>query len=317
MKEEIFDFDKHKGRRIKDLILGKFNIGDIVVNLNLNVGTRLEGDIFKVLEKFPEDKLYLVNNLPENWRLATPEEIEFYKQGGKNINDMKSKLITIPKYWCIKNDYQEVRDYLAETYKVEGIKKWLGYPYIGFDNTCANNGCHGCSRNTMENNAIEITIDQFNQYFGKKESVSKTEEFVLPEKWCIRATEKNVHILKQTTHCNKHLNYNYTIGGYYGTKFGGNSVVPNGYTEITFEQFKKYVLKETITKVDLSKQEPMKTAVQKEEELKVGDYAVVLKGYRGLNNPFEITNAQENINILPKPKELEIVPISKYFKIRN
>ena len=114
----------------------------------------------------------------------------------------------------------------------------------------------------------------------------------------------------------------------------------------------------------------------KEEELKVGDYAVVLEGYRGSNftpgnivklvldeedgfqclyvgtpyskntpfiytknlrkattqeilaetlptvivhikNPFEITNAQENINILPKPKELEIVPISKYFKIRN
>lgn len=214
------------------------------------------------------------------------------------------------------------------------------------------------------------------------------------------------------------------------------------------EQFKKYVLKETVTKVGLSKQEPMKTAVHvktseefdfviskireksdrynrwnvyrtescissdfgeyqnkdwfsknnykvvsfedwcedneyifvtqelKEEELKVGDYAVVLKGYRGSNftpgnivklvldekdgfqclyvrtpyskntpfiytknlrkattqeilaetlptvighikNPFEITNAQENINILPKPKELEIVPISKYFKIRN
>ena len=36
-----------------------------------------------------------------------------------------------------------------------------------------------------------------------------------------------------------------------------------------------------------------------------------------IKNPFEITNAQENINILPKPKELEIVPISKYFKIRN
>ena len=86
MKEEIFDFDKHKGRKIKALILGKFNIGDIVVSLTLNLGTRTEGDIFKVLEKSSEDKLYyaeyFVSNLPENWRLATPEEIEFYKQGG-------------------------------------------------------------------------------------------------------------------------------------------------------------------------------------------------------------------------------------------
>ena len=50
----------------------------------------------------------------------------------------------------------------------------------------------------------------------------------------------------------------------------------------------------------------------KEEELKVGDCTKI-----SIENPFEITNTQENINILPKPKELEVVPISKYFKIRN
>ena len=459
MKEEIFDFDKHKGRRIKVLtncpLGGKVKKGEIgvlkygnvadfpsqsgyycgggnnfyerfellpedgVKEPQFEVGTRLEGDIFKVLEKFPEDKLYyaeyLVNNLPENWRLATPEE--------------------------------------AETYKVEGNKKWLGYPYIVFDNTCANNGCHGGLRNNMENNAIEITIDQFNQYFGKKESVSKTEEFILPEKWCIKVTAENKKSLedwrpmKSITGTGSYM-LNDNFKGDFNSKGYVTQYYDKNYTEITFEQFKKYVLKETVTKVDLSKQEPMKTAVHvktseefdfviskireksnrynswnvyrtescissdfgyyqnkdwfsknnykvvsfedwcedneyifvtqelKEEELKVGDYAVVLKGYRGSNftpgnivklvldekcgfqcldvrtpysenthfiytknlrkattqeilaetlptvighikNPFEITNAQENINILPKPKELEIVPISKYFKIRN
>ena len=218
---------------------------------------------------------------------------------------------------------------------------------------------------------------------------TKNEEFILPEKWCIKRDENNHKVINSwfsRTENNKEC-FSFMSECVYLTSDHVNcsswihttDTKPDGYTEITFEQFKKYVLKETKTKVEEKpKQEPMKAAVHvktseefdfviskirevgnrynswhnnkdqscidlsdgcysdknyfhrnnykvisfedwckvngysKEEEFKVGDCTKI-----SIENPFETTNTQENINILPKPKELEIVPISKYFKIRN
>lgn len=81
--------------------------------------------------------------------------------------------------------------------------------------------------------------------------VVKEPKFVLPEKWCLKITNENIDFCRSLK--NKELgmqeNYFYFIGGYYSsitTPSGLNGFIniPNNYTEITFEQFKKYVLKE-------------------------------------------------------------------------
>ncbi len=67
----------------------------------------------------------------------------------------------LPKYWFIKNDYKEVRDYLADTYKEEEIRDW-GHEYIGWDGSTYYSGCHGFrEKGWVKNNAEEIFIHRF------------------------------------------------------------------------------------------------------------------------------------------------------------
>ena len=77
------------------LVFGKFKIGQIVVSL-CDVGTcRKEGDIFKVLPDSYYGTLYyqgLINSVTAHeWRAATPEEIEAYEQGIRNIHQIQPK----------------------------------------------------------------------------------------------------------------------------------------------------------------------------------------------------------------------------------
>lgn len=85
------------------------------------------------------------------------------------------------------------------------------------------------------------TFEQFKEMY--------LENFILPEKWCIKITSENLSFCKSLK--NKELGfregYNYIIGGYYSSIASsegnfGFIIIPNGYKEITFEQFKKYVL---------------------------------------------------------------------------
>lgn len=80
-------------------------------------------------------------------------------------------------------------------------------------------------------------------------------------KWCIKVTEENVDVLNQYLKDNKDKYSNYcndwvveTLGNYFhnqdcGSEFKGhnNTFIYKGLTEITFEQFKKYVLKQDST----------------------------------------------------------------------
>ena len=70
-------------------------IGDTVVSL-IDVGiARKIGDIFRVLPYSKKNDLYYKKVTSsfdkESWRLATPEEIKFYNNGGKNINYISKK----------------------------------------------------------------------------------------------------------------------------------------------------------------------------------------------------------------------------------
>jgi hypothetical protein len=86
-----------------------------------------------------------------------------------------------PKYWYIENKYPEVRLYLANIYKIEEVIDW-NYDYIGYDGTFKYEGIHGISGNPIHfyNNAVKITIEQFNNYFLNK-NMEKSVKVTPPE----------------------------------------------------------------------------------------------------------------------------------------
>lgn len=94
------------------------------------------------------------------------------------------------------------------------------------------------------------TFEQFKKMYLE-------EEFVLPEKWCIKRDAHSDKVI--TDWFNKKSNYNFHIGN---IKFpyvffpieGGllsSSLNHKGYKEITFEQFKKYILKQETMKKEI------------------------------------------------------------------
>lgn len=80
----------------------------------------------------------------------------------------------------------------------------------------------------------------------------KEDEFVLPDKWCIRITKENRDVVKDWMR--EHVlntTQNFSIGWYYSNQkhdlYSYNIEASKHspiYTEITFKQFKKYVLKQ-------------------------------------------------------------------------
>ena len=82
--------------------------------------------------------------------------------------------------------------------------------------------------------------------------VVKEPEFVLPEKWCLKITKENLDFCKSLENNELHYpkNYSYYIGGYYSTILSngcyGFTGIPTNFQEITFDQFKKYILKEEV-----------------------------------------------------------------------
>ena len=92
----------------------------------------------------------------------------------------------------------------------------------------------------------KATSSEIIEHFEKK-------EFVLPEKWCVKVTEGNSRDLEYWIRLHKDFDTDYTpIAGYVlsePTKDRSYQEYHEDdcflYTEITFDQFKKYVLKET------------------------------------------------------------------------
>lgn len=68
------------------MVLGKFNIGDIVVSMKSVTGGRQIGDLFKIQPNSTEkmlytDRLAICSSEPESWEIATDEEIDLYNKG--------------------------------------------------------------------------------------------------------------------------------------------------------------------------------------------------------------------------------------------
>ncbi len=447
MKEEIFDFDKHKGRRIKALIgcpLGgnvkKGEIGvlkyDNVADFPSQSGYSCGGgdNFYKNFELLPEDavkepqfevgKWYkfdwvgfykkvilkidgvsptsvLTHNrvfVNTNDTNINAHDDEYFVKDMQNI-ELLTDLSEIQQY-LPNNHPDKIKKELAVSDLVEDeiyhitynkgvefiilsagkseIKKYIRVRLRDFHNT---GNCYGCKKirpatpeekkwlkvcikqdKFIEQSALDLYDDEGNIKVIEQEPmktavhVKTSEEFdFVISKIREKSDRYNSWNVYRTESCISSDSGDYQNKDWFSK---------NNYKVVSFEDWcedNEYIFV---------------TQELKEEELKVGDYAVVLKGYSGSNftpgnivklvldekdgfqclyvrtpyskntpfiytknlrkattqeilaetlptvighikNPFEITNAQENINILPKPKELEIVPISKYFKIRN
>ena len=77
------------------LVFGKYKVGVIVVSLKCVGKHRKIGEMFAVLSDSSKNRLYFepmtCSTEPESWRLATPEEVEAYNQGIRNVADIKPK----------------------------------------------------------------------------------------------------------------------------------------------------------------------------------------------------------------------------------
>ena len=83
-----------------------------------------------------------------------------------------------------------------------------------------------------------IGVEKLEIYLELKVKAEIVEDFVLPEKWCVEVNDKI---------CNK-FSYYEAYGYHHSIKVNQNNKwsknIKEGFTEITFEQFKKYVLKD-------------------------------------------------------------------------
>lgn len=206
----------------------------------------------------------------------------FFKEGDFNGNFLQFFEVTSEeKHWletCIKADklvsYEEsMKTFIPEYYEYVGETNVFGTEFIKgktykivnknnleavfnfIDEKGKANGWSGTNWKRFKPSTKEAYDAQF---------IVKEPEFVLPEKWCIRLNLENVDIVGKWFNENSqtHINdYNYMridksatlynilhfpTFNYLGLSKHGdiNNQIQNDYTEITFEQFKKYVLKE-------------------------------------------------------------------------
>lgn len=96
-------------------------------------------------------------------------------------------------------------------------------------------------------NKLQRMIDMINYL----QPIEEKEDFVLPENWCVLITEDNKNTFQQYMIQNKNKYNGYTdewevLAGFYfvnplNSDFNSTRL-NESYSEITFEQFKKYVL---------------------------------------------------------------------------
>jgi hypothetical protein len=149
---------------------------------------------------------------------------------------------TLPKIWCTKIT-DENRSVLKQYWEKQAYDHT--YEFRGF---LMSHGCwdnSGLNYNTVADyiDAYPLTFEQFKTY------VMKEEEFVLPEKWFVTRTEENYKVINDwfTENQSRDWGYMNPLGPVFSETLHGNwftSKQPKAkeHAEITFEQFKKYIL---------------------------------------------------------------------------
>ena len=105
--------------------------------------------------------------------------------------------------------------------------------------------------------AKEINGKSYNVYtFEQFKEMYLEEEFVLPEKWCVKVTDKTHKTISENSY-RIFPNYETYITSMLLSSKSWNSwdlnrdAIKEGYTEITFKQFLKYILKQETMKKEI------------------------------------------------------------------
>lgn len=206
------------------------------------------------------------NLLKDDYKELTFEEFEKYV-----ANASKKDEFTLPKKWCIKGTtHDECMAINAYARSLQGGDHWgdeknnAKYFYL-----CIKDGKY--YKGDYHIDGTLITFEQFQKYVLGV-------EFILPKLWGVKLTEQSIDTVtgwRRTT--TKPSGFEMRGSKYYGsyilnkepnskfTAYWVNSL-PEGYTEITYEQFLQYVLKSSSP--NFVKQH----LVEKSPKYKVGDW---------------------------------------------
>ena len=211
------------------------NISNIYIedidNYGRKVYTEWDKNIFleacdiKIISEFIIDKWYKYNNIDnENY---------YIKCKGHNKNNSKVVGETI----------------------IDGL--YLEYDYWSSDT---------CIKKALDNGPL-TDLTEIQEYLPDYHIDKFKSEFTLPEKWCILRTEENAKVINsffnRSENNKENFSYysstDYLTSDYINTKFWitPSSYKPDKYTEITLEQFKKYILKQnSMNTTDINKTFP-------------------------------------------------------------
>jgi hypothetical protein len=161
----------------------------------------------------------------------------------------------LPEYFAIKRNAEDPRwneyiKYLNKRFGVSLDGTAQSYPYYGYSGSNHHMSMYEVNPSHFLNPVTVLTLDEF---------FDITDGFVFPEKWCIK-DGLNSEVTKYfnengTSHYTGTTNQIFHYPAYNGICLHSSKLA--GYTEISIEQFKKYVLK----------QDTMKNTTVKKSEL--------------------------------------------------
>ena len=168
------------------LVFGKYKVGDVVVSLTAYGSSREKGSLFTVREDSLQDKLRydtcFGNSNPNDWRLATPEEVEAYNIGIKNIADIKPKDYNE----AVNCTTQEEWDFVLSKFNPQALNtdKWSTHCDGTYIVTAGNYvGCFGSKGYIINNNYTILTFkqwcDEYNHCYVKEETMFKKGDYIV------------------------------------------------------------------------------------------------------------------------------------------
>ena len=231
-KEQLKNGDVFVSQMSRNHFLNKYGTG---YSLNLNLDNTIKNQVLYRYSGFAYN----------NMRLATPEEKHWLNECiklDKFITFEEAIKTFIPEYVEILSGYFVEKNQIGKIYKITDPfpKHLLHCQNYDWDDFLKH-------KDVFKPSTKEAYDAQF---------VVKEPEFVLPELWHIIITTENYEILSKYFSNNLPHSVLYTkgiMGFYKENKLGHTHTQIKGYDwdfgiEITFDQFKKYVLKEEIVK---------------------------------------------------------------------
>ena len=233
-----------------------------------------EGEIYKQLDFnyiFLYNKNETSNNFNDGTAISTTRP-RYYKRW--TANGFKKDMIEATleeKHWLetciIANDFisfeEAMKTFIPEYVKCIDWKSHLNNPshIEGVVYKILDGGF--VELNPKYNGGLPTRYLKYKEYFkpSTKEAydaqfVAKEPEFVLPEKWCVEVNDE----IRDRFDYFKSDGYHHSIQINDTNKW--SYIIKEGFTEITFEQFKKYVLKEDVKVLEESKDKVLSHFIQ-------------------------------------------------------